>query len=108
VRNYLDALTDALVLRQLPPWFACISKRQVKAPKVFVRHPCLLHRLVGISDRTSLLGHPKVGPSWEGFVIEQPLTLLDSRDLSFWRTQAGAELDLRVKVDGSDWPSRSS
>lgn len=100
VRRYLDALTDALVVRQLQPWFANISKRQVKSPKVYIRDTGLLHRLLGIGDEVGLLGHPKVAASWEGFVIEQLVTLLDVRDPSFWRTQAGAELDLRVEFEG--------
>lgn len=94
VRRYLDALTDALVVRQLTPWFANISKRQVRSPKVYIRDSGLLHRLLGLEDQVGLLGHPKVGASWEGFVIEQLITLLDIRDPSFWSTQGGAELDL--------------
>lgn len=100
VRRYLDALTDALVVRQLAPWFANIAKRQVRSPKVYVRDSGLLHALLGVSDQISLLGHPKVGASWEGFVLEQILTMIEPRDPSFWATQAGAELDLRIEVEG--------
>ncbi len=100
VRRYLDALTDALIVRQLPPWFANISKRQVRAPKVYIRDSGLLHRLLGIDDEVDLLGHPKVGASWEGFVIEQLVTLLAVRDPSFWSTHSGAELDLRATMAG--------
>ncbi len=100
VRRYLDALTDALVIRQLQPWFANISKRQVKSPKVYVRDTGLLHRLLGIDDAVAALGHPKLGASWEGFVIEQIVGLLEHRDPYFWSTQAGAELDLFVQVGG--------
>ena len=71
--RHLDALTDALVIRQLQPWFANLGKRQVRSPKVYVRDSGLLHRLLGIAGRDDLLGHPKVGASWEGFVIEQIL-----------------------------------
>lgn len=99
VRRYLDALTDALVVRQLQPWFANISKRQVRSPKVYVRDTGLLHRLLGIGDRDQLLSHPRVGGSWEGFVIEQIL-MLDVGNPWFWGTHAGAELDLFVTVDG--------
>lgn len=99
VRRYLDALTDALVVRQLQPWFANIAKRQVRSPKVYVRDSGILHRLLGITDRNSLLSHPKVGASWEGFVIEQ-LLLQDVSNPWFWGTHAGAELDLLVDVDG--------
>lgn len=99
VRRYLDALTDALVVRQLQPWFANTAKREVKSPKVYVRDTGLLHRLLRIGDRRDLLGHPKAGASWEGFVIEQIL-MLNVRDPSFWGTHAGAEIDLLVTVDG--------
>jgi uncharacterized protein len=99
VRRYLDALTDALTIRQLQPWYANIAKRQVRSPKVYVRDSGLLHRLLGIASRHDLLGHPKVGASWEGFVIEQ-LLMLDVRNPWFWGTHTGAELDLIVDVDG--------
>ncbi len=100
IRRYLDALTDALVVRQLTPWHANLSKRQVRAPKVYVRDSGLLHRLLGIADATSLHSHPKVGASFEGFVIEQLITLLDERDPAFWATHGGAEIDLLVSVGG--------
>ena len=103
VRRYLDALTDALVVRQLPPWFANISKRQVKAPRVYLRDTGLLHRLLGIADRVELERHPQLGASWEGMVIEQLLAQLDSAaraTAAFWSTHSGAELDLRLDVDG--------
>ena len=73
VRRYLDTLTDALMVRQLPPWFANLKKRQVKAPKVYVRDSGLLHRLLGIDTEKALMTHPGVGASWEGFAIEQVL-----------------------------------
>jgi uncharacterized protein len=99
IRRYLDALTDALVVRQLTPWFANLSKRQVRSPKVYVRDSGLLHTLLGIDDAVALLGHPKVGASWEGFVVEQLIGLLRPRDASFWATQSGAELDLRLHLN---------
>lgn len=99
VRRYLDALTDALVARQLQPWFANVAKRQVRSPKVYVRDSGLLHRLLGVAGVHDLLGHPKVGASWEGFVIEQILAL-GVADPWYWRTQAGAELDLLADVGG--------
>ena len=102
VRRYLDALTDALVIRQLPPWHANISKRQIRSPKVYVRDTGLLHRLLGIDDHQSLLGHPKLGASWEGFVIEQLLARTDIRDAWFWGTHGGAEIDLLIQHDG-EW-----
>jgi len=100
VRRYLDALTDALTVRQLQPWYANIRKRQVRSPKVYVRDSGLLHRLLGVASRHDLLGHPKVGASWEGFVIEQILMLDDVHDPWFWGTHTGAELDLMVSLDG--------
>ncbi len=102
VRRYLDALTDALVIRQLQPWHANISKRQIRSPKVYVRDSGLLHRLLGIDDQQSLLSHPKLGASWEGFVIEQLLARTDTHDAWFWGTHAGAEIDLLLRHDG-EW-----
>lgn len=99
VRRYLDSLTDALVVRQLQPWFANISKRQVRSPKVYVRDSGLLHRLLNIADYDELVRHPKVGASWEGFAIEQILQT-EVRDPWFWATQNGAEIDLVVTVGG--------
>jgi predicted AAA+ superfamily ATPase len=98
VRGYLDVLASALVVRQLPPWFENISKRQVKAPKVYVVDSGLLHALLGIRTRVDLDRHPKVGASWEGFVVEQLIRHLGVRrdECYFWGTHAGAELDLLV------------
>ena len=94
VRRYLDALTDALMARQLQPWFANLKKRQVKAPKVYIRDSGLLHRLLGIDTEKALLTHPKIGASWEGFVIEQVLAAVPHDDAFFWATHQGAEIDL--------------
>lgn len=100
VRRLVDALTDALVVRQLPAWFENISKRQVKSPRVYVRDSGLLHRLLGISSRLDLERHPKLGASWEGMVLEQLLTRFGDASAAFWSTHGGAELDLRLEVDG--------
>lgn len=102
VRRYLDLLTDALVLRQLPPWHENLSKRQVKAPKVYLADPGLLHTLLGIETREDLERHPKVGASWEGFVTNEVLTRLGAHEDErwFWGTHAGAELDLLVTRRG--------
>lgn len=100
IRRYLDALTDALVVRQLQPWFENLSKRQVRSPKVYVRDTGLLHRLLGIDSPENLLSHPKVGASWEGLIVEQ---LVASRSVErpwFWGTQAGAEIDLFAEQHG--------
>lgn len=95
-RRYLDLMTGAYVVRQLHPWFENVAKRQVRAPKVYVRDSGLLHALLGLASHTDLGGHPKVGASWEGFVIEQILTLTRQRDAYFWATHGGGELDLLV------------
>lgn len=100
VRRYLDALTDALLVRQLQPWHANISQRQVKAPRVFIQDTGLLHRLLGITTMVDLRGHPKCGASWEGLVVEHVATRPDVDDASFWSTHSGAELDLRVLTGG--------
>jgi hypothetical protein len=84
------------MVRALPPWFENLKKRQVKSPKIFLRDSGLLHSLLSISDRNELLGHPKVGASWEGFVIEHIVDRLGSREAYFWATHQGAELDLLV------------
>lgn len=98
VRSHLDRLTSALVVRQLQPWYENISKRQVKAPKVYIADSGLLHALLNLRTRTDVLGHPKLGASWEGFVLSQVVRQLkaDPRECYFWATHAGAELDLLV------------
>lgn len=102
IRNYLDVLTSALVIRQLPPWHENISKRQVKAPKVYVVDSGLLHSLLNVRRLEELEGHPKVGASWEGFVVEQIIRRLDAKpgESFFWATHGGAELDLLVVRGG--------
>lgn len=102
VRRYADHLESALVVEQLPPWHENISKRQVKAPKIFVRDSGLLHALWGVSTRAQLDVHPKMGASWEGFVIAQIRRHLRAQPSRcfFWATHQGAELDLLV-LDGT-------
>ena len=100
VQRHLDLLEAAFMIRLLRPWFVNDGKRLVKSPKVFVRDSGLLHGLLGISDRRALLGHPKLGASWEGFALEQILSQLPATDAWFWATQAGAELDLLVEPNG--------
>lgn len=94
VRRYLDLLTGAHLLRQLPPWFENLGKRQVRAPKVYFRDSGLLHQLLNIDDHGALLTHPKCGASWEGFVLEELLKRTDPDEAFFWATHQGAELDL--------------
>lgn len=99
-RRHLDALAGALVVRVLEPWYANVGKRLVKSPKVYIRDSGLLHTLLGIGERRQLEGHPVVGGSWEGFVIEQLLARLPKASAYYWRTQAGAELDLLLFLKG--------
>jgi len=95
-RRYLDILCGTYVVRQLPPWFENLKKRQVKAPKIYVRDSGLGHALLGIPDRPALQAHPKLGASWEGYAMEQILSITGDRVAFFWATHAGAELDLLV------------
>ena len=98
MRRYLDMLTGALVVRQLQPWHESIKKRQVKAPRIYVRDTGILHALLGIGDLTSLNSHPKSGASWEGLLLEtviERLGLSEERTF-FWSVHSGAELDLLV------------
>lgn len=103
VRNYLDLLTSALVIRQLPPWYENISKRQVKSPKVYISDSGLVHSLLNINKMSDLENHPKLGTTWEGFVMDQVIRHIGARkeECYFWATHAGAELDLLV-VRGRD------
>ncbi len=98
VRRYLDILTSALIVRQLQPWYENISKRQVKSPKIYLIDSGLLHNLLNLKTQMDLEGHPKVGASWEGFVIEQLIRHLElqSDECFFWGTYGGAELDLLI------------
>jgi hypothetical protein len=102
VRNYLDKLTDALVVRQLKPWHENLGKRQVKSPKIFVRDSGLLHALLNLPTKRDIEGHPKLGASWEGFIIDQLVQQLgvSPEETYHWRTHQGAELDLLVVRGG--------
>ncbi len=100
VKRHVDILTGALVVRQLQPWFANLGKRQVKSPKVYVRDTGLLHALLGLESFRAVEGHPRLGASWEGFVVEAVARIVGERNLYFWATQAGAELDLLVTIGG--------
>ena len=96
-RRHLDLLTDAFMIRQLQPYHANLRKRQVKAPKIYVRDSGLLHQLLGVDTLKSLMTHPKVGASWEGLVIEQVLTAAVHDEAFFWATHQGAEIDLVLR-----------
>jgi hypothetical protein len=98
VRRYLDLLTATFMVRQLPPFAVNVGKRQVKAPKVYLRDSGLLHALLGLSRQADLESHPKLGASWEGFALSEVVSRLGARpdECFFWATHGGAELDLLV------------
>jgi len=100
VRRYLDLMTGVFMVRQLPPWFENLGKRQVKAPKVYVRDTGLLHALLGITNRQDLESHPKVGASWEGYAVEEVLKAFRPDEAYYWATHNGAELDLLLFKGG--------
>lgn len=98
VRRYLDILTGTFMVRQLSPWWENIAKRQVKAPKIYIRDSGILHSLMGLTERSQLDIHPKLGASWEGFALEEVVRRYAATDSQFyfWATHGGAELDLLV------------
>ena len=100
VRSYLDVLSGAYMMRQLQPWFESIKKRQVKSPKIYFRDSGLLHHQLDIGSFEELLVHPKLGASWEGFVLEQAIAYFEADDCYFWSTQSAAELDLLLFKGG--------
>jgi len=105
IGRYLDLMVDLLLVRRLPPRLANAGKRLVRSPKVYVRDSGLLHALLGIADKESLLGHPVVGGSWEGLVIENLIGVAGvDAEPSFYRTSGGAEIDLVLTwPDGREW-----
>ena len=105
VTRYIDLLVDLLLVRRLPPYHANVGKRLVKAPKVYVRDSGLLHALLNIETLDRLAGHPVIGASWEGFVLENLLAVLPWRTQPlFYRTAVGAEIDLVLeRPDGERW-----
>jgi uncharacterized protein len=101
VTSYMNLLVDLLLVRKLRPYHANSNKRLVKSPKLYIRDSGVLHALLSIQDYDELLGHPIVGHSWEGFVVETLLTSIkDARPNGFYRTTAGAELDLVIELGG--------
>jgi len=100
VTSYLNLLISTFLARRLEPHQSNLGKRLVKSPKVYLRDTGMLHALLGIPDLDDLHGNPILGVSWEGFLIEQLLSISQPRDTTFYRTTAGAELDLVVKLDG--------
>ncbi|MES3007436.1 MAG: ATP-binding protein [Pseudomonadota bacterium] len=103
VTSYLDILTDLLLVRRVEPWHANVKKRLVKSPRYYIRDSGILHRLLGINSYSHLLSNPVLGKSWEGFVVENILSVLPRRAESyFYRTAAGAEIDLVLKMPSSE------
>lgn len=105
VRKYLDVLTGAFVVRQLHPWAENVGKRIVKSPKVYLADSGLLHTLLGLTTPADVLRHPKLGASWEGFMLEQVIRLVRAHreECFFWATHGGAELDLLVVRGQRRW-----
>ncbi|HED14517.1 MAG TPA: ATP-binding protein [Gammaproteobacteria bacterium] len=100
IRRYLDLLSDAFMVRQLQPWHANLRKRQVKSPKIYIRDSGLLHQLLGLGSERELMTHPKIGASWEGYVIEEVLHAVRPDEAFFWATHQGAEIDLVLRING--------
>lgn len=100
VRKYLDILTGVFMVRQLQPWHVNIKKRQVKSPKVYLRDTGILHSFLGLKTEAEILRHPSCGASWEGFLLEQLIRILDIDHPYFWATHQGAEIDLVFNKGG--------
>jgi uncharacterized protein len=100
VRRYLDLLDGVFMVRQLQPWHENLKKRQVKSPKIYFRDSGLLHQLLGIRSEADLQLHPRLGASWEGYVLEEILKAHKPDEAWFWATHAGAELDLLMMKQG--------
>ena len=98
IRRYLDLMTSVFVVRQLQPWYENIGKRQVRSPKIYIGDSGVLHALLGLTTREQIVSHPKVGASWEGFVVQQIIHLLAAHpeQCFHWSTHSGAQLDLLV------------
>ena len=103
IARYLDLLVDLLLVRRLPPYHANVGKRLVKSPKIYIRDSGIVHALLGLEGHEDVLGHPVAGGSWEGFVLETLLSAAPERvSASFYRTSAGAEIDLLLRVPGGE------
>ena len=100
VKRHLDVLSGAFMVRQLQPWFVNISKRQIRAPKIYIRDSGILHALLGLPSFGALEAHPKLGASWEGYALEQAILAAGERNAYYWATQSGAELDLLLTREG--------
>lgn len=103
VTHYLDILVDLLLVRRLSPWYENVKKRLVKSPRFYVRDNGILHRLLGIADYDALLSNPVLGKSWEGFVIENIVSILpNSVESYYYRTSGGAEIDLILRISSKE------
>ncbi|MCP4492989.1 MAG: ATP-binding protein [Gammaproteobacteria bacterium] len=103
VTHYLDILQDLLLVRRLQPWFTNVKKRLVKSPRCYIRDSGLLHRLLSIKSHEDLITNPVLGKSWEGFVLENLLSIAPMETEAFYyRTSSGAEIDLLLKLPGNE------
>jgi len=103
--SYIDLFVDLFLIRRLPPWHANTTKRLVKSPKIYLRDSGLLHQLLGLRNIEDLLGYSRMGASWEGFVIENLISNLpEGAEAFFFRSAAGAEIDLVLKLPGHPKP----
>lgn len=103
VRTYLDILTGTFMVRLLQPWYKNLGKRLVKSPKLYIRDAGIFHTLQSIDTESVLVNHPKIGASWEGFALEQSITVLGIKEPFFWRTHNGSEMDLLWFEKGKPW-----
>lgn len=105
VRKYVDILSSTFMIRILPPWYVNIGKRLVKRPKIYLRDSGIFHSLLSVDTREELNSHPKLGASWEGFALEMVSRKIgkSARNLFFWKSHAGAELDLFWQDRGKNW-----
>ena len=99
-KRYLDILCGTFMVRALPPWYANVSKRQLKSPKIYLRDSGLLHTLLSLEKSEEVAGHPKVGASFEGFAVEQIIAAFEISGVYFWATHGGAELDVLIAKGG--------
>lgn len=103
VARYLDVFVHLLLMRRLHPWYGNVKKRLVKSPRFYIRDSGILHRLLGIADYDELISHPVMGKSWEGFVVENVLSILPSRvEAFYYRASSGAEIDLVLKISSKE------
>lgn len=103
VTNYIDMLTDLLLIRRLAPWHGNVKKRLIKSPRYYIRDSGILHRLLAVNNFDALLSNPVVGKSWEGFVMENIHSVLPRRsETYYYRTAAGAEIDLLIRMPSSE------